>query len=170
MPFISRNWETSGSDSNTRYRDEMRRNMLYTLPRENCSRSWTTRWRRSETLTIMRQRVFLHLKNRCIREIIIFINKNILHRSIIIAFDDNLNFVSHFSLLWNSEVRARNAPRWNFFHEGKIPATLSAGTADRVIIDRAMKNYTRGTSRLTSACRIASHRIASRFAGVRAKR
>lgn len=56
-----------------------------------------------------------------------------------------------------------------FPHEGKIPATSSARTADRVIIDRVVKNYTRRTSRLvsprlTSLCRVASCRDSREFA------
>lgn len=49
-----------------------------------------------------------------------------------------------------------------FPHGGKIPATSSTGTADRVIIDRAVKNYTRRTSRLVSSRPTVSHRIAIR--------
>lgn len=48
-----------------------------------------------------------------------------------------------------------------FPHEGKIPATSSAGTADRVIIDRAVKNYTRRTFRPASSHFATSRRVAS---------
>lgn len=88
-----------------------------------------------------------------------FLNKSI-------SFHNNyihqcLKFVSLFIIAKFRSSHTKCAAM-EFLHGGKIPATSSTGTADRVIIDRAMKNYTKRTSRLVSSRVAPSRRIASR--------
>lgn len=64
---------------------------------------------------------------------------NYIRQAIAAASSRRLNFAVASLII--AEFRAPARVAMEFPGVGKIPATSSSGTADRVIIDRAVKNY-----------------------------